>query len=203
MHKPRPVNNYAAKLKDPRWQKRRLEILQRDEWRCVACGYGLHEEYEDDNEPRQPLHVHHRWYTGEPWEAPDEALVTLCESCHEVETFAGRGLDVRIARAVRGKFFAPAAQDIALAFERLEYGHLPEVFATAILWVLTNKEAAYDLADRYLAAPLVALDDDQPAEMPSPPPQYRPCVIYADTGEGGPLKVQAVTKDPPAGAVEP
>ncbi len=28
---------YAEQLKDPRWQKRRLEILQRDEWRCL-CG---------------------------------------------------------------------------------------------------------------------------------------------------------------------
>jgi hypothetical protein len=28
---------YLEKLKDPRWQKRRLEILQRDNWYCQRC----------------------------------------------------------------------------------------------------------------------------------------------------------------------
>ena len=29
---------YLEKLKDPRWQKKRLEILERDGWKCMACG---------------------------------------------------------------------------------------------------------------------------------------------------------------------
>jgi len=28
---------YAEKLKDPRWQKKRLEIMERDEWTCQWC----------------------------------------------------------------------------------------------------------------------------------------------------------------------
>lgn len=28
---------YSDKLKDPRWQKKRLEILTRDEWTCQIC----------------------------------------------------------------------------------------------------------------------------------------------------------------------
>lgn len=63
---------YADKLKDPRWQRRRLEIFQRDEWRCTRCG-------RDD----LTLHVHHVEYVGEPWEAPDSVLRTLCEVCHD------------------------------------------------------------------------------------------------------------------------
>lgn len=67
---------YHRKLKDPRWQKKRLAILERDEWRCRMCG-------DDEN----TLHVHHRYYSnGEPWEIDDKALVTLCADCHEVET---------------------------------------------------------------------------------------------------------------------
>jgi len=63
--------NYAEKLKDPRWQERRLQIMDRDNWTCQLCG--------DTN---ATLHVHHKSYKGEPWEAPDEALTTYCEHCH-------------------------------------------------------------------------------------------------------------------------
>lgn len=66
--------NYSDKLKDPRWQKRRLKIFERDNWACVACG-----------RTDQTLHVHHNTYVGEPWDAPDEALKTLCEGCHNWE----------------------------------------------------------------------------------------------------------------------
>ncbi len=66
---------YAEKLLDPRWQKRRLQIFDRDDWCCQIC-----------SNPELTLHVHHRWYEGEPWEAPDEALVTLCAECHANET---------------------------------------------------------------------------------------------------------------------
>lgn len=67
---------YSEKLKDPRWQKKRLEILQRDNWTCCNCG--------DDS---KTLHVHHRIYINgkDPWEYPDHLLVTLCEYCHEGE----------------------------------------------------------------------------------------------------------------------
>ncbi|HQR20070.1 MAG TPA: hypothetical protein PKV98_04345 [Burkholderiaceae bacterium] len=65
---------YYEKLKDPRWQKRRLDILARDEWMCQAC-------YDAES----TLHVHHIAYRkgAEPWEYPDHMLVTLCEECHE------------------------------------------------------------------------------------------------------------------------
>ena len=66
---------YQEKLKDPRWQKKRLEILERDEWLCQNCM--------DDE---RTLHVHHtRYSAGDPWDCPDDYLITLCESCHMVE----------------------------------------------------------------------------------------------------------------------
>lgn len=68
---------YLAKLRDPRWQKKRLEVLERDNWACQKC-----------YDTKATLHVHHRYYqTGcEPWEYRPDALVTLCEQCHEDET---------------------------------------------------------------------------------------------------------------------
>jgi hypothetical protein len=63
---------YWKKLQDPRWQKRRLEILQRDNFTCRACG-----------SKDKTLHVHHDFYQGDPWEAPGPWLHTLCWECHE------------------------------------------------------------------------------------------------------------------------
>lgn len=70
---------YSEKLKDPRWQRRRLEILNRDEFTCQKCG-----------DKENTLHVHHRWYKfgKEPWEYPDEILITLCHNCHEEEEWS-------------------------------------------------------------------------------------------------------------------
>lgn len=65
--------NYIEKLKDPRWQKKRLEIFNRDKWKCTECG-------RDDLE----LHIHHKNYHFAPWQAPSEELRTLCVSCHTI-----------------------------------------------------------------------------------------------------------------------
>jgi len=63
---------YRQQLKDPRWQRKRLAVFQRDGWRCQECGA-----------TKRELQVHHRWYVpGAPWEVPMQALVTLCKGCH-------------------------------------------------------------------------------------------------------------------------
>lgn len=68
--------NYSEKLKSPKWQKKRLEVLQRDNFKCCLCG---------DEETE--LHVHHLKYTGpNPENAPNEDLETLCKDCHLIKT---------------------------------------------------------------------------------------------------------------------
>ena len=66
---------YQEKLKDPRWQKKRLEIMQRDDFKCVRCCSDV-----------DTLTVHHKMYEKgkEPWEIKDKDLVTFCESCHSI-----------------------------------------------------------------------------------------------------------------------
>lgn len=68
--------DYKEQIKSPRWQKRRLEILQRDDFTCQICGC-----------QDKTLHVHHTTYEKDKmiWEYPDEMLITLCEDCHEYE----------------------------------------------------------------------------------------------------------------------
>lgn len=64
---------YFEKLRDPRWQKKRLEIMQRAGFACESCG---------DNE--STLNVHHGYYERglEPWEYKSNTLWCLCEGCH-------------------------------------------------------------------------------------------------------------------------
>lgn len=74
MEKRMSGNSYAQKLRDPRWQRRRLEIMGRDKFACRMCG-----------DSKSTLNVHHIFYTrgADPWDYPDTALVTTCEACHE------------------------------------------------------------------------------------------------------------------------
>lgn len=63
---------YSRKLASPKWQKKRLIILNRDKWKCRYCG--------DD---KTELHVHHLKYTGKnPEDAPNKDLITACADCH-------------------------------------------------------------------------------------------------------------------------
>jgi hypothetical protein len=66
-------------LRDPRWQKKRLEVMQRDRFACQEC-----------DATDKTLNVHHCFYEygNDPWEYPDQSLVTLCEECHEFEAEA-------------------------------------------------------------------------------------------------------------------
>lgn len=59
----------------PKWQKRRLEIMSRDNFACRKCG--------DKN---STLNVHHIKYNGlKAWEYDDDLLITYCEECHKEE----------------------------------------------------------------------------------------------------------------------
>lgn len=53
---------YWQLLKDPRWQRKRLEVLNRANFACRECGG-----------TDLTLHVHHRYYISgrKPWEYPD------------------------------------------------------------------------------------------------------------------------------------
>lgn len=67
--------SYSDKLKDPRWQRKRLEIFQRDDFTCQATA--CHSKH-------KTLHVHHLIYSKgkDPWDIDNKCLLTLCEDCH-------------------------------------------------------------------------------------------------------------------------
>jgi len=61
-------------LLDPRWQRKRLEVLEAAGWRCEYCSDG-----------ENTLHVHHSHYVKgrKPWEYERSELRALCADCHE------------------------------------------------------------------------------------------------------------------------
>lgn len=79
---------YKEKLLSPKWQKLRLEIMQRDNFACVKCG-----------NTEETLQIHHKNYVfgKNPWDYPPEMLETLCSICHNSEFTFNKKLKERIA----------------------------------------------------------------------------------------------------------
>ncbi|MCT1529936.1 hypothetical protein M3B46_02950 [Sphingobacterium daejeonense] len=79
MKVPETHGSYGASLFDIKWKQKRKSILDRDQNKCVIC------------QDVHGLQVHHRQYHfinrlnrfKEPWDYPNELLITLCEVCHK------------------------------------------------------------------------------------------------------------------------
>lgn len=86
------MSTYKEQLRDPRWQKRRLEIMERDKWTCRKCESKI-----------ATLNVHHLCYLKKaaPWEYPDRLLITFCQFCHKAEEKKLAYADRHLATAVR------------------------------------------------------------------------------------------------------
>jgi len=120
--------NYSEKLRDPRWQKLRLEVMQRDNFCCQDCG---------NNEAT--LNVHHFEYHGDPWDTPTDFLITLCENCHKVEGLHRERVEKELLTALRKKRLPwHAVSSLAEGFNGLKIIHGTEVMASIISDFLQN-----------------------------------------------------------------
>lgn len=70
--------DYKEKLLDPRWQKKRLEVLSREDFTCEVC-----------KSTTKTLHVHHKTYVygKDPWDYDELNFQVLCVDCHQEEEF--------------------------------------------------------------------------------------------------------------------
>ncbi len=70
------MSDYSKHYKDSRWQQKRLEIMERDNWTCRSCGA---------SGEGVTLNVHHAYYEKgrKPWEYGNRTLITWCENCHK------------------------------------------------------------------------------------------------------------------------
>lgn len=65
--------DYKTQIRTSQWQRKRLEIMQRDDFKCRICtsdGF---------------LNVHHLYYLPNVviWDYDSEGIITLCQECHE------------------------------------------------------------------------------------------------------------------------
>lgn len=100
------MTNYAQKLKDPRWQKKRLRILERDKYTCQLC-----------KSKEKFLHVHHKIYNDkDPWDIEDGSLITLCSECHECEQLDVAEHGKLLLQTLKSKFLSEDLLDLSSAF---------------------------------------------------------------------------------------
>jgi hypothetical protein len=125
---------YVEKFKDPRWQKIRLQVFERDKWTCQQC-----------RSTSKTLNVHHRYYDdgAEPWEYDLDALVTLCGECHEAETAALRTEQWRLIQGLKKFGFDSMAfqmiADLLLAPSVHEDAY-PSMFCLLVFDILYHRE---------------------------------------------------------------
>lgn len=132
---------YKEKLKDPRWQKKRLEIFKRDGWCCQKCF---------DNQ--STLHVHHRIYEPdkEPWEYDDDLLVTLCDTCH-IDEKNNQHVYLSLTDILRRRFFAEDVHELMEAFHKIIFHASPEIVMSAYAYAIKDPHIQKMLLDKYWA----------------------------------------------------
>lgn len=137
---------YWELLRDPRWQRKRLEVMEREDFTCQGC------EATD-----KTLNVHHKIYRkgAMPWEYPDHELRCICEDCHESEHHWKKRLDEAIAK------IDPASMEELVGYAEAIYA-LIQVFGESekpvpIIW----QGASYSHGRGYLACLLSKIPSAQ------------------------------------------
>lgn len=132
---------YSELLRDPRWQKKRKEILCRDEYTCQACG-----------ETNSEIHVHHKYYKKElmPWEYPNESLITFCKDCHEIEHERIKDLPDRPNLSM--------PSHISDSINHVVIRSLPQLSPDELKVILTQKRADGEISSTFLSSLLCELN---------------------------------------------
>lgn len=154
---------YAEKLKDPRWQKRRLELLEAAKWQCEDC-----------RSKTNTLHVHHGCYirATDPWDYPDDVMHVLCESCHDMTQGWLENLHVQIGRLNTNQIVALGGL-VGCMDEK--YGMISPKTSTDIMVVLTKvvsvalsvahyPESRFDLVWLGMATQVAEIEEESLAE---------------------------------------
>jgi hypothetical protein len=123
---------YSEKLRSPLWQKKRLQILERDGWACKSCGTTT-----------KNLQVHHIVYARrDPWDYPDDSYQTLCSSCHEERQTMADG----ICNEIKMWLSRYPAKNFKGAVERLRQRAIPgDQFRN---YLLDSLNESFDLSEK-------------------------------------------------------
>ena len=135
--------DYRQKLLDGRWQRKRLQILERDGFSCQQCR-------RQDN-----VQIHHNWYLKnmEPWDYSGEQLITLCSVHHDEITEIQKKLKQLLSES--GPELQKEVYEVLLAKKTA----IPEFFADAPRWVLCTLVAS-EKAQESLICDFQVMDED-------------------------------------------
>lgn len=125
-------NDYAEQYKNPKWQKLRLKILDRDDWSCQKC-----------NDDESQLQVHHKRYVygKKVWEYKDSDLITLCNACHEEEKDGMKEEIENFIEVIKLKLFSNQVSSLNCSLGYLIYRepYPMDILISALEWVITHK----------------------------------------------------------------
>lgn len=122
---------YKEKLLDPRWQKKRLEILNRDNWECSICHC-----------KKKTLHIHHKKYLPncDPWDYENKLLQTLCYECHEFVQSETDCASHDIVEIMKERFSFAGMYAIAKSIDKINIEKEDDDYAFAIASLISNTE---------------------------------------------------------------
>lgn len=140
--------SYTELLKHPKWQKKRLEVLERESFRCEKC------DTQDIT-----LHVHHGHYEKgrAPWEYSTETLHCLCENCHSERHALEARFREHVAALCEGDLMSLLGMAVAL---RTAYEDRPaewsakylesyeEIWGACVVW--ERSDETIDAADAFV-----------------------------------------------------
>lgn len=132
------MSKYSDLLKHPNWQKKRLDILNRDKWTCKGCG-----------SKENTLHVHHFTYqkNNKPWEYENDNFITLCEICHNEEESFLKGENftfVTLARVHKASIRKMLSNSICLTFISKKDPKVYKSIIKKMTAFLDSNESEYD-----------------------------------------------------------
>ena len=122
------MSKRSSMYRDSRWQQKRLEIMERDNWTCRSCGA---------SGEGVTLNVHHAYYDKgkKPWEYDNHLLVTWCEKCHKVRHEEMKEFQAWLTKqpmCVANSAWVLAHFDMKETCNTLEPGMPDEIVAAAI-----------------------------------------------------------------------
>lgn len=132
-------SDYKAQYLDPRWQKKRLEIMQRDEFMCQYCG-----------DKDSTLHVHHRIYKQDRklWEYSGNELITLCDACHTIE-HQNFNKYSEFIDLIKTKFWSWDIENLYCAFLNSNFRYPSEVVSDIIKFAFESEEICELLENKF------------------------------------------------------
>ena len=147
------MSKYSESLKDPRWQKKRLEVLQRDDFSCTRC-----------TEKEKTLIVHHCRYDGKmAHETNTDNLITLCEECHNDHHNEQKEHEEKFLKNFYSAGFLSDDLDIiALSIEDYNPTNLPALpgqISAAIYYHLSDSDRITKLVDEWIIGNKKRLDE--------------------------------------------